>query len=372
MSYGSFEMNGTSVPGGPKPALDTIGGVDFQLIKIGTGGEGLFTEIGAGNPMPVTFPGGVELAAGAEVEVTACALPTGAATEATLASALAALGGITTPSDTQPISVAALPLPAGAATQSTLASILALLPAALVGGRLDVAVGAALPAGSANIGDVDVLSLPALPSGTNNIGDVDVLSLPALPTGANTIGKVDQGAAGAAAWLTTPGGNVAHDAADSGNPVKVGAKATSALPAEVANADRADLVTDLNGRLLTGQITPAMQVSKPFRYTSAQTGTNLWDPTSGKRIAITHIILGSGATTAARFILWFGANGDTTYTAGTDQLICDITFTPSASATPGAVIALPDPIFCTTADHEVHVTTDAGLTIGGVVYGYEW
>lgn len=37
----------------------------------------------------------------------------------------------------------------------------------------------ALVAGTANIGDVDVLTLPALPAGTNNIGDVDVLTLPA-------------------------------------------------------------------------------------------------------------------------------------------------------------------------------------------------
>ena len=43
------------------------------------------------------------------------------------------------------------------------------LPAALVGGRLDVVVGAALPAGTANIGDVDVLSMAA---GTTLIGRV--------------------------------------------------------------------------------------------------------------------------------------------------------------------------------------------------------
>lgn len=42
-----------------------------------------------------------------------------------------------------------------------------------------VSIGAALPAGGNNIGDVDVLTLPSLPAGTNNIGDVDVLSLPA-------------------------------------------------------------------------------------------------------------------------------------------------------------------------------------------------
>ncbi len=57
--------------------------------------------------------------------------------------------------------------------------------------RLPVKVGDALPAGTNNIGDVDVLTLPALPAGTNNIGDVDVLTLPALPAGTNNIGDVD-------------------------------------------------------------------------------------------------------------------------------------------------------------------------------------
>jgi len=57
-------------------------------------------------------------------------------------------------------------------------------------GDVDVLSLPALPAGTNNIGDVDVLSLPALPAGTNNIGDVDVLTLPAIPTGTNIIGKV--------------------------------------------------------------------------------------------------------------------------------------------------------------------------------------
>ena len=57
--------------------------------------------------------------------------------------------------------------------------------------RVTLATNVALPAGTNNIGDVDVLTLPALPAGTNNIGDVDVLTLPALPAGTNNIGDVD-------------------------------------------------------------------------------------------------------------------------------------------------------------------------------------
>lgn len=43
-------------------------------------------------------------------------------------------------------------------------------------------------------------------------------------------------------------GDIAHDAADSGNPVKVGGKASSSLPAAVASGDRTNMTTDLYGR----------------------------------------------------------------------------------------------------------------------------
>lgn len=62
--------------------------------------------------------------------------------------------------------------------------------------ELLVQVNTALPAGTNNIGDVDVLTLPALPAGTNNIGDVDVLTVPADPFGANADAAVTAGATG--------------------------------------------------------------------------------------------------------------------------------------------------------------------------------
>lgn len=339
MTISSTAINKTTIADGPEVATEELEGVIFQHVKLDWGADGARYPVSAATPMPVTFSDAIDVS-GSSVSVSSSALPTGAATQATLASVLAAV--------------------AAAATEATLAAINAKLPA-LVGGRVSVD-------GSGVTQPVSAAALP-LPSGA-----ATAAKQPALGTAGGASADVlsVQGIASMTPLLVTPGGNVAHDAADSGNPVKMGAKASSGLPAEVSSADRVDLATDLNSRLLMAHITPAMQVKYPFRYTSAQTGTNLWDPTSGKRIAITHIILGSGATTAGRLILWFGANGDTTYTAGTDQLIFDLTFTPSASATPGAVLAFPVPIFCTTADYEVHVTTDAGLTIGGVVYGYEW
>lgn len=65
-------------------------------------------------------------------------------------------------------------------------SLIALVPAALTAsGNFKVAVQEALPAGTNNIGDVDITSIAA---GTNNIGDVDIASIAA---GDNNIGNVD-------------------------------------------------------------------------------------------------------------------------------------------------------------------------------------
>lgn len=48
-------------------------------------------------------------------------------------------------------------------------------------------------------------------------------------------------------------GNVAHDAVDSGNPIKIGGKATdpTAMPTAVASGDRVNASFDLYGRLIT-------------------------------------------------------------------------------------------------------------------------
>lgn len=166
--------------------------------------------------------------------------------------------------------------------------------------------------------------------------------------------------------------DVAHDAVDTANPVKVGSKAANALPTPVANNDRANAISDLFGRILLAHIDPAMQGWRSARFTTTQTGGVIWDPAAGKRIAITHYVIGTGGTTAGRLILWFGATADSTYTAATDQLVHDAEYAPSATVRPGTVVTLATPIYCTTADHELKATTDANLTVGIAAYGYEY
>ena len=102
-------------------------------------------------------------------------------------------------------------------------------------GALDVNVTLALPTGTNNIGDVDVLTLPDvnLAAGTNNIGDVDVLSV--IPgVGAADLGKTE---------------DIAHTTGDTG--VFVLSVRDDSPPTSTAGAtgDYAALLTDATGRL---------------------------------------------------------------------------------------------------------------------------
>jgi hypothetical protein len=295
-------------------------------------------------------------------------------------------------------------------------------------GLEDLKTGIVLAAGANNIGDVDVLTLPSIPAGTNNIGDIDVLTLPADPLGANADAVVAAGAAGSISAklrrisqgvedlktgitalpshaVTNAGtfavqatlaaettkvigtvnvaasqsiqaiGDIAHDAGDSGNPVKTGAKAHTALPTAVANNDRTNNVSDVWGRLLTSHIDPAMQVAitkTAFNATTTQTGAAMWTPAAGKKIALTSLTISTYGTTGARVIIWIGASGDTTYTAGTDHAVVIASFSPSATVKPGLVFTPAVPIFSQTADHILRITTDAGISIDVTWNGYEF
>lgn len=167
------------------------------------------------------------------------------------------------------------------------------------------------------------------------------------------------------------GGNVAHDAADSGNPQKIGFKASTALPTAVAANDRANGISDVYGRQLVTHKLPGMQVSKAFNATTTQTGAAIWTPTSGNRIVVTSITISLYGTTGGRVIVWFGGSADTTYTAGTDQPLEIMSGVPSATVKPGLKAVYPDGVVCQTVDHVLRVTTDAAVSIDITVHGYE-
>ena len=79
-------------------------------------------------------------------------------------------------------------------------------------------------------------------------------------------------------------GNVAHDAADSGNPIKIGGKAHDMVPADaeqgpsdVAENDRADLLVDQKGRVMTGvncRYNVLTAINTDYDTTSTETNTS--------------------------------------------------------------------------------------------------
>jgi hypothetical protein len=88
-------------------------------------------------------------------------------------------------------------------------------------------------------------------------------------------------------------GSAAHDAADSGNPVKIGARARSADIAAVAADDRTDLVADLTGKLIVNPY--AVPESSLAGATAAITGTSdtavIAAQGAGMRIYVTELLV---------------------------------------------------------------------------------
>lgn len=191
--------------GGAICATDDVGGVQYQVVKLDVGADGVSAPVSNSNPVPVSDAGGAltvdgtvavthaaltELAAAInassqmDCNVAASALPTGAATSAKQDTIIGHLDGVE-------------------ALLGTIDTNVATVAGAVSGTEMQVDVVAALPAGNNNIGDVDIASIAAgdnnignvdiasIAAGDNNIGNVDVVTLPALPAGNNNIGDVD-------------------------------------------------------------------------------------------------------------------------------------------------------------------------------------
>lgn len=213
----------------------------------------------------------------------------------------------------------------------------------------------------------------ALPAGTNTIGAVTGPGAAALATAAkqdtgntslsNIDGKLPALVSSRVPVYAT--GGAASGAAVTGNPVLMGGS-------DGTNAQAIKTTTD-GVVYVQPYPPPTVQVWKSYTTTTAAGGTAIWTPTSGKKIAITSIVIGSYGTTAARLWLWFSMTGasDATYDAGTDQAVVVASFAPSTSSKPGLVFTPPVPVFSTQADRPLRITTDANLSVDVTVYGYE-
>lgn len=164
-----------------------------------------------------------------------------------------------------------------------------------------------------NAGTFAVQVSSALPAGTNNIGDVDVLSLPALPAGANTIGAVNQ----AGTWnvnnisgtVSLPTGAATETTL---NAVKTGVElldntvlAASTLPTATNQSLVVSLGPNSKGYDPVDDMMKVKSVQKKFRdsFVGSALDTNKWDSSIGTGGAITvsggRVTIASGTTIAS-------------------------------------------------------------------------
>lgn len=158
---------------------------------------------------------------------------------------------------------------------------------------------------------------------------------------------------------TTNVGSVAHDAADSGNPLKIGGKASTSTPTAVANGDRVDAYFDSEGRqaVFSDRTNPATSCGKTITYVPvsqvATPGTTVLAAASpGNR----HKVIGC--------ILTMHAKGTLRFTDGGGNLTGDMTV-----ALDGGFV-LPNSIFPytqTAVNSALSLVTVTGAANGVVV-----
>ena len=105
-------------------------------------------------------------------------------------------------------------------------------------------------------------------------------------------------------------------------------------------------------------------VHKDVEYTTAQTGTTIWTPTSGKKFVVTDVTIATGGTTAGVVTLF-----DNTDAA--NGRIVKAAFAPSASSSPGLVKQFRTPYISAAANNLLKITTSAAMTVYVQIDGYE-
>lgn len=292
MDQTGVEFGTASVPVRIDPTGSTTQPISAAALPLPAGAATAAHQV-TGNAELLAINGKIVTVDTGNVTVVSSALPTGASTSALQTSgnasltsidgklnslgqkAMAASAPVVIASDqsTLPVSVASLPLPSGAATEATLASIDGKIVTVDTGA---VTISTALPAGSNNIGDVDVLSLPSIPAGTNNIGDVDVLSLPSIPAGSNLIGSVDVNLDVVDFIDTTPvlDTSVTNITASAGNPVEIVASLASNVKKIRVNDTTGEFIGVYTGaalsEVLQAVIGPGLDGSIEVKMSSAE------------------------------------------------------------------------------------------------------
>lgn len=263
-------------------AADDIGGVLHQRVKISQGADGAATDVSSAAPLEVTL-------ANTGANATPVVVDLGANNDVTVA-------GVST-----------------AANQTTIIGHVDGIETLL--GTIDADTSALAGAVSGTEMQVDVLTMPTVTINSpavTNAGTFAVQESGGALTALQIMDDWDNGASDGA----SVSGDVAHDTADAGEPVKIGMKAYELDGTEpqtkVAEADRVNAISDLVGRQYVATEHPRFwHVS--VDYASAQTNASIKaSPGAGLALYITDISISNGAT-AGNITLLDGSGGTVLY-----------------------------------------------------------
>jgi hypothetical protein len=131
---------------------------------------------------------------------------------------------------------------------------------------------------------------------------------------------------------TTPTGDVAHDTADSGNPVKIGGVARTANPTAVAGADRVDAsFDDLGRQIVVLNNSRDLTTHQHTQIASSSSETTIMTAVASTFLDLTQLILTNQTATAVNCTIKDS-------TAGTTRMIIAL------AANGGAVMNFPTPV----------------------------
>jgi len=207
-----------------------------------------------------------------------------------------------------------------------------------------VSIGSALPAGTNNIGDVDVLTLPSIPAGTNLIGNVKISdgTETVNVTASNELNVLDSNSAAIKTAVET------IDNCISGSEAQV--DVVAALPAGTNTIGK----VAPNEYELAGNTT---HVKKYYTHSGAVTDGIIWSPAAGKRWYITDIFINVSA--------------DATVTLEDDLSGGDsVIWKAELAANSGWSHSFTTPLYSGEDAADLTITTSAG-NVYALVVGYE-
>lgn len=202
---------------------------------------------------------------------------------------------------------------------------------------------------------------------TNNAGVAPVdavlgLTVNMAPASAGIIATGTQALPSSQYLSSVIAGDIAHDAVDTGNPMKIGGLARSAEAAVVSHLDRVQAVFDLVGKqIVLPYANPENFVSNASALISTTTSTaSLPSPGAGLRNYITQItVSNSHATAGTDVLIQDGSGGTTLYVI------------PAAALWGGAVLTFPTPLRQTSLATGIFFAASVAASIRVSISGYK-